>query len=182
MIKKLQTLYKIDTRGKLREWTCVVEGSTFYAIKGLVGMKLTQDKPTQCVAKNVGRSNQTTPEAQADFQAQAKFTKKLDSGYALTEEEAKVKKFYEPMLALSYDDRRDEIWNSGKGIYSQPKLDGIRCVVSKVEGEVIAKSRKGKVIDAIPHIIKSLEGFFKAFPDAVLDGELYNHESKNLCG
>jgi DNA ligase-1 len=179
MIKKLQTLYKIDTRGKLREWTCVVDGSTFYAIKGLVGMKLTQDKPTQCVAKNVGRSNETTPEAQADFQAQAKFTKKLDSGYARTEDEAKIKKFYEPMLALSYDDREQEIWQSGDGVYSQPKLDGIRCIVSKVEGEVVAKSRKGKVIDAIPHIIKSLEGFFKAFPDAVLDGELYNHEYKD---
>ena len=179
MIKKLQTLYKIDTRGKLREWTCVVDGSSFYAIKGLVGMKLTQDKPTQCVAKNVGRSNETTPEAQADFQAQAKFTKKLDSGYALTEDGAKIKKFYEPMLALNYDDRKKEIWESGKDVYSQPKLDGIRCIVSKVNGEVIAKSRKGKVIDAVPHILKSLEGFFKAFPDAVLDGELYNHEYKD---
>lgn len=179
MIKKLQTLYKIDTRGKLREWTCVVDGSTFYAIKGLVGMKLTQDKPTQCVAKNVGRSNETTPEAQADFEAQAKFKKKLDSGYAYTEDEAKVKKFYEPMLALSYDDRKEEMWESGNDVYSQPKLDGIRCIVTKVEGEVVAKSRKGKVIDAIPHITKSLEGFFTAFPDAVLDGELYNHEYKD---
>ena len=179
MIKKLQTLYKIDTRGKLREWTCVVDGSTFYAIKGLVGMKLTQDKPTQCVAKNVGRSNETTPEAQADFESQAKFKKKLDSGYAKTQEKAKVKKFYEPMLALSYDDRQDEIWASKRAIYSQPKLDGIRCIVLQVNGEVIAKSRKGKVIDSVPHITKSLRGFFKAFPNAVLDGELYNHEYKD---
>jgi DNA ligase-1 len=179
MIKKLQTLYKIDTKSKLREWTCVVDGSTFYAIKGLVGGKLTQDKPTQCVAKNVGRSNETTPEAQADFEAQAKFKKKLKSGYAETEEKAKVKKFYEPMLALSYDDRKDEAWNSKDEIYSQPKLDGIRCIVTKVDGKLIAKTRNGKVIDSIPHIIKSLEGFFKAFPDAVLDGELYNHEYRD---
>ena len=67
MIKKLQTLYKIDTQGRLREWTMNVDGNKFYAIKGLVDGKKTQDKPTTCVAKNVGRSNETTPNAQADF-------------------------------------------------------------------------------------------------------------------
>ena len=44
-MKKLQTLYKIDTKGKLREWTMVIEDACFYAIKGLTGGKLTQDKP-----------------------------------------------------------------------------------------------------------------------------------------
>jgi len=178
MIKKLKTLYKIDTQSRLREWTCVVDGSTFYAIKGLVGGKLTQDKPTQCVAKNVGRSNETTPEAQADFEAQAKFTKKLKSGYAESKEEAKVKKFYEPMLAQNYDDRKAKLWDTKGEIYTQPKLDGIRCIVTKIGKEIVAKTRNGKIIDAVPHITKSLEGFFRAFPDAVLDGELYNHEYK----
>jgi DNA ligase-1 len=83
------------------------------------------------------------------------------------------------MLALNYDDRKDEIWDSRKEIYSQPKLDGIRCVVSIVDGEVVGKTRKGKVIECIPHITDSLKGFFMAFPDAVLDGELYNHEYKD---
>jgi len=176
MIKKLQTLYKIDTKGKLREWTMNIDGNKFYAVKGLVTGKKTQDKPTICVAKNVGRANATTPESQADFQAQAKFQKKLDTGYALTEEDAKVKKYYDPMLADKFDNRKDSL---SFPIYSQRKLDGIRCIVRKEDGEVVGRTRNGKVIECIPHITDSLKGFFMAFPDAVLDGELYNHEYKD---
>ena len=176
MIKKLQTLYKIDTQGRLREWTMNVDGNKFYAIKGLVDGKKTQDKPTTCVAKNVGRANETTPNAQADFEAQAKFTKKLKSGYALTEEDAKVKKFYEAMLADKFSDRKDSL---SFPIYSQRKLDGIRCITRLEDGKVVGKTRNGKVIECIPHITNSLKGFFTAFPDAVLDGELYNHDYRD---
>ena len=176
MIKKLQTLYKIDTKGKLREWTMNIDGNKFYAVKGLVTGKKTQDKPTTCVAKNVGRANATTPESQAVFQAQAKFQKKLDTGYALTEEDAKVKKYYEAMLADKFETRKDSLTFP---IYSQRKLDGIRCIVRKEDGEIVGRTRNGKVIECIPHITDSLKGFFMAFPDAVLDGELYNHEYRD---
>ena len=43
MTKKLQTLYKIDTKGKLREWTMHIDGASFYAVKGLVDGKKTTD-------------------------------------------------------------------------------------------------------------------------------------------
>ena len=54
MTKKLQTLYKVDTKGKLREWTMHIDGNSFYAVKGLVDGKKTQDKATTTIAKNVG--------------------------------------------------------------------------------------------------------------------------------
>ena len=73
---KLETLYKIDSVGKLREWSVHVEGNTFYAVKGLVGMKLITDTPTLCVAKNVGRSNETTPEEQAEIEAKGKWDRR----------------------------------------------------------------------------------------------------------
>ena len=69
MIEKLQTLYKIDTRGKLREWTINIDGNKFYAVKGLVDGKKTQDKPTLCTPKNVGRANETTAESQTSSAA-----------------------------------------------------------------------------------------------------------------
>ena len=106
-MKKLQTLYKIDTTGKLREWTTVIEDACFYAIKGVVGGKLIEDKPRRCEAKNVGRSNETTPQVQAELEAQAKWQKKLDKDYALSPEEAGEQKFYSPMLAQKYDDRKE---------------------------------------------------------------------------
>ena len=178
MIKKLQTLYKIDTKGKLREWTMHIDGASFYAVKGLVDGKLTTDKATTTIAKNVGRSNETTPEAQAELQAQAKFQKKLDSGYALNEIDAQKKKFYEPMLAHNFKDRQDEL--VGKyPCYSQPKLDGIRCIVRKEGDKLVGRTRNGKEIECIPHILKSLNGFFLAHPKAILDGELYNHDLRD---
>ena len=175
MTKTLQTLYKVDTKGKLREWTMHIDGASFYAVKGLVDGKKTTDKATTTIAKNVGRSNETTPEGQAELQAQAKFQKKLDSGYALNEIDAQKKKFYEPMLAHNFKDRQDEL--VGKyPCYSQPKLDGIRCIVRKEGDKLVGRTRNGKEIECIPHILKSLNGFFLAHPKAILDGELYNHD------
>jgi len=186
MSTKLPTLYKFDSKGKLREWTMVIKGNCFHAVKGLVGGKLTEDKPRCCEAKNVGRSNETSPEQQAENEAKSKWQKKIDSGYAETEEGAKDKKFYEPMLAHKYEDRKGELEFP---LFCQPKLDGIRCIVqrknplkeiSNIEDVVLtAKTRNGKPIESIPHILESLRGFFIANPTAVLDGELYSHEFRD---
>ena len=176
MMKTLQTLYKIDTKGKLREWTMHIDGASFYAVKGLVDGKLTTDKPTKTIAKNVGRSNETSAEQQAELEAKAKFQKKLDSGYALNEVDAQKKKFYEPMLAHNYKDRKSELRYP---LFSQPKLDGIRCVVRKEDGKLVGRTRNGKEIECIPHILQSLNGYFLAHPNAILDGELYNHDLRD---
>ena len=181
-MQTLEKLYKIDSVGRLREWTMNIDGNSFYAVKGLVDMKLTQDKPTIATAKNVGRSNETTEEEQAELEAKAKWDKKLKEGYALTPEEAEDEKYFDPMLAQSYDDRESDVQNvfdDGSFVYTQPKLDGIRCIIRKESGEVIARTRKGRTIDSIQHIIKSLEKYFNDDETLVLDGELYNHELKH---
>ena len=59
--------------------------------------------------------------------------------------------------------------------YTQPKLDGIRCLVNK-HG---MNSRSGKPINSCPHIFEALEQFVKDYPNITLDGELYNHELKS---
>ena len=117
-----------------------------------MGGKLIKDKPRCCEAKNVGRSNETTPQEQAESESQAKWQKKLDKDYALSPEEAKEKKFYAPMLAQKYDDRKVGLEYP---LYSQPKLDGIRCIVQRKDStkelqsiddvELVAKTRNGKV-------------------------------------
>ena len=69
------------------------------------------------------------------------------------------------------------------GIYMQPKLDGVRCLIqysiwseSPDKPKVMAYSRTGKEWKNIDHILQELEPFFKKFPHVVLDGELYNHD------
>ena len=141
-MQTLETLYKIDSVGRLREWTMNIDKNSFYAIKGLVDMKLTQDKPTTATAKNVGRSNETTEEEQAELEAKAKWDKKLKEGYALTPKEAECEKYFDPMLAQSYDDRKsdvEKVFGESQMIYSQPKLDGIRCIVRKENDKVVGK-------------------------------------------
>jgi len=70
-----------------------------------------------------------------------------------------------------------EIDESGVGapVFSQPKLDGIRCIAMR-EGLF---TRTGKPITAVPHIHEALEPFFEKYSNAVLDGELYNHAYKD---
>ena len=59
--------------------------------------------------------------------------------------------------------------------YIQPKLDGVRCLFT-AQG---AFSRTGKQFMNVYHIEQQLKTFFAANPNAVLDGELYNHELKD---
>ena len=77
-----------------------------------------------------------------------------------------------PMLAYKVD-KKPVNWS--EKVFMQPKLDGVRCVISKAG----AFSRTGKPWLNIDHILSSLVPVFRKYPDLILDGELYNHELKN---
>ena len=62
-----------------------------------------------------------------------------------------------------------------KDSFIQPKLDGIRCYITK-DG---AFSRNHKEFKTVEHIKKALKPLLKLFPHLVLDGELYNHQFKD---
>jgi len=181
-MQKLDKLYKIDSLGKLREWTMVIDGDSFYAEKGLVGGKIVCDKPTTAIGKNEGKVNETTNEEQALLEAQARRDKKLKEGYAISPKEAETMSYYEPMLAQKFEDREKEIqsvFDDELRVLSQPKLDGIRCVIRMEDGQIVARTRKGRTIDTIPHVLEELSVFFDCNEDAILDGELYNHDLKH---
>ena len=98
-----------------------------------------------------------------------------------------------PMLAYPVSSKPIDYTNK---ISMQPKLDGVRCVIQAEEKfvkeprgvddsarifktVVTAYSRTGKEWKNIDHILRNLEPFFKANPDVILDGELYNHNLRN---
>lgn len=173
---QLNTLYKLETTGKIRQWTIKVKDNSYWSEQGQVDGKIVVNKPTITTSKNEGRSNETTPEEQAVLEAQAKYTKQLDKGYVENIEDVHKITLYKPMLAQKFEDRVDGLEFP---LYTQPKLDGVRCIVYMEDGELVAKSRQGKPIDTVVHVLEELQPFFAENPNAVLDGELYNHDYKN---
>ena len=180
-IIKLPTLFKRDTTGKIRMWEVeYAEGILIglevtdqgsagtRTISGLVdGQKVTSEWNLS-TPKNVGKANETTSLSQAQAEAQALWAKRSEKEYFEDVNAIDSYEKFKPMLAHDYTKRPQE---SG---WSQPKLDGIRCVVDK-NG---MWTRAGKPITSCPHIWESLKGYMEQNPHHILDGELYNHELK----
>ena len=89
-----------------------------------------------------------------------------------------------PMLAYPVSDKPIDY---EKPTFIQPKLDGVRCVIqaepwvtNEASGyDVVAYSRTGKEWKNIDHILEQLKPFFAKYPNAILDGELYNHDLRD---
>ena len=165
----LPALFKLTNGNKIQTWTVEVEENKHRVISGQIDGKKVTSEWTICQGKNIGRSNQTTPDQQAIKEAQAMWEKKVSGGYfqELVQAETGEKKFYAPMLAKEFDPNTF----TSKKVFVQPKLDGLRCVISK-SGMF---SRNGKEFISCPHIFDELKHLFVENPDLVLDGELYNH-------
>lgn len=156
-------LYKLDTKGKLRQIEIKVEGSELVQISGEVGGKLKEHR-RPCKPKNVGRANETTAEQQALSEAASKISKKLDEGYFRTQNEAKNEVVEKPMLAK---DAKTQMGKIAYPCFVQPKLDGMRCL-NNVKYPMT--SRANKEINTLPHLLS-----FAKEVGLKLDGELYAH-------
>lgn len=160
------TLYKRSVTGKVSTWYVEIDKNAFRTVSGFLdGQKVTSEW-TVCEPKNIGKKNATTAEQQAVAEAKAMFDKRKALGYFENVEDIDTPVYFKPMLAHDYEDYKDKIKFP---IYSQPKLDGIRCIV-KSDG---MWSRNGKPIISAPHIFEALKPLFEANPDLILDGELY---------
>lgn len=147
-----------------------VDGNRYRTISGQKDGKKVTSEWTTCAGKNIGRSNETTPAAQALAEAQAKLQRKLESEYKLDIDDVDTIGFASPMLAEEYEPDTIKF-----PIYAQPKLDGMRCI-GLASGLL---SRKNKDIKSSPHVHAALASIFKEHPGMEFDGELYNHELKD---
>jgi ATP-dependent DNA ligase len=164
---KLSILYSRATNGKVNTFEIEVEGNKYRTITGYKDMKLTTSEWTVCEAKSY-----CSAEEQALKEATAIHRKKMETGSFEDIDQIDNKVFFEPMLAKD--------WNKEKGkvkfpVYSQPKLDGIRCIV-RADG---MWSRNGKRIISAPHIFEAMEYLFVDNPDLIFDGELYADKFAN---
>lgn len=175
----MTTLYKRDKKGKVRAWTIEHDAVSYWTISGIYpDGKMTKTAPTFVEQKNVGKANETSLEQQVLNEVASKIQYQIDQGFTYdipTEE-----KRFEVSLADKYPDRQEK----GKLDFPyivEPKLDGLRCYIKMVNGKIRMFSRGHKEFVSCPHIVKNefVKKFFETYPDAILDGELYNHELKN---
>jgi DNA ligase 1 len=157
-------LFKKDSKGKLRFLDISTDGSTIVQVSGVIGGAHVTNV-SQCEGKNIGRSNETTPEEQAELEAEAKHIKKLKEGYYLTEEEAMNEIVTLPMLAKVFGKEEKKVTYP---CYAQPKLDGMRGLGDCKNATLT--SRSGNKIETLGHITSQLP-----YMGVILDGELYAH-------
>lgn len=170
-------LYKRTNAGKVQAWWIQRDGAKYRTCHGYFGGATTTSEWTTAEPKNVGQANHRTAEMQALAEVISAYEKKVAKGYTKTATEAASLETFSPMLALKYEDRTKDVAAAlAKGpVFVQPKLDGIRCIATR-HGLV---TRNNKPIVSAPHIVEALAPIFKACPDVILDGELYNHELKH---
>lgn len=167
---RFDTLYGKTSSGKLQIWEVFTEGNAITVRHGQLGGKI-QEKTTYATAKNIGKANETTPERQAELEAEAKLTKQLDRGYFRTKEEALDFKDTSPMKAQNFNDYEHKVKYN---CYIQPKLNGMRFELVKKDGVFVGESKAGLDSPVLPHWIyglKILDAY--GFVDNGLDGEIY---------
>ncbi len=174
-IEQLPKLYKRDSKGKIRVWEVEVGYSNddYAGIRTVAGLeegKKVTSEWNLSEAKNVGKSNSTTAYTQAQAEAKALWDKRIEKEYFVDIGMIDSYDKFDPMLAGDYTKVKVKPTNG----YSQPKLDGIRCIANS-KG---LWTRTGKPITSCPHIWEEVRDLLESNPNVTLDGELYNHELK----
>lgn len=114
-----------------------------------------------------------TIEQQVALEMESRVSRQRDKGYKSTVEEAQSGStnqlnLLNPMLAQTLEKVSSVDFTDA---YVQPKYDGHRCLITR-QGDLIAYTRKGKIIVTIPHVLRD----FEWLPEGkTVDGELYVH-------
>jgi len=165
----MNTLYHKGKKGELRQWRIWTEGADIVTEYGQVDGQM-QISRKAASAKNVGRANETSPERQAELEAQSMWTYKVERKYAETPEGAQ-EQLPLPMLAHKFEGSKKKKFTYPAHI--QPKLDGVRCLAQRDEdGQIVLTSRQGKPWN-IPLVASQLDEWLE--DGMTLDGELYVH-------
>jgi hypothetical protein len=87
-----------------------IDGPNYWTVYGQQGGKKITAEPTLCVSKNEGRANVTTPEEQAEFEANAKWiAQKEKHHYVEDVNTIEDETFFKVMLAKNYTDYKDTV-------------------------------------------------------------------------
>lgn len=162
-----KTLYKQNKDESIQVWIIWTEGSIIKTSFGRLNGAM-QESSKEVEQKNVGRSNETSKEHQAELEAMSMWKHKKDKGY-FESLDCNLKRKVSPMLAQSFEKRKHKV------VYpcaSQPKLDGNRMNAYWEDDRIILLSRGNKELN-IKHLARQLETILPK--NVVFDGEIYFH-------
>jgi ATP-dependent DNA ligase len=166
---KLATLYKTNKNGKTQVFNITVDGRTYTVSYGLQDGKM-QTKSTTCEAKNVGRSNATSPEEQAIIEAKAVWTKKQKANYSTSMEAPVIVKL--PMKVNDYHKHKSKVIFP---CYTSAKLNGVNAEYRLVGGELILLSRGGENYPVPAHQKDEILALMEHLKTTSINGEMYIH-------
>lgn len=147
------------------------DNGRYRTVSGLMNGELVTSEWTLAKPKNIGKSNETNVKEQASTEVESRYKKQRKLAYFDDLGKIDESRFVEPMLAKIYKNYKEDIdLSEGKWLL-QCKFNGMRCIATK-DGLF---TRKGEKYLSCPHIEEALRLFFKSHPQAVLDGELFNH-------
>ena len=125
--------------------------------------------------KNIGKKNMTTPFQQTIMNITSDYNKKKDKGY--TEEKiapdvpAGQVLYYRPMALHKFEEKKEKININNSCV--QPKLDGVRVLMTLFNNQVVIYSRNLKPFIGFTELTNTLRPIFNQYPGIYLDGELY---------
>lgn len=161
-----QTIYKKDSKGKIRYLAYWTEGNILYSERGEKGGKAVVSNEI-IEGKNIGKKNETTPAEQAIKEKESKVERKLRRDYSRTIEELETRELLLPMKAKS--DMKYIVFPA----LVQPKLNGFRCLIDCRGEDLVISSKSGAESFELPLISAELQK--DQYKGLVLDGELYIH-------
>ena len=165
-------LYSKAKTGNTKTWKIWVEGDEVFTEFGVLGGKK-RIASYKALGKNIGKSNETTPEAQALLEAESKFKAQQDKRYYPTIEESETIFVKSPMKAKNFV----EVGHLAVfPCYYQPKLDGMRTLITDIEKTKVSTiSKGGKEVKLPTQINNELLALYQETGIKELDGEIYLH-------
>lgn len=171
------TLYKIDSKGKLRFWSVeATDDGEVIVDHGTVGGKIVSDSYF-AIAKNIGKANETTPAEQAKKEMDSLVKKQLRKSYSRTPEEAKerLNKFKTMKIHKGLDSDGNEtnyLKKLPKEVLAQVKYNGVWASIRGNETTFYSQTHiEFSALEGLPltkNIINSLND------NEVLIGEIHN--------
>jgi len=165
-------LFKLNTDGEsIQVWELWHNDNSYWVISSRLDGKQIINEPTMIVPK-VNRSMKEQLTLEMDAKVLEKTKKKYVENIKDVHKADSMLAGFSPMLAHKFNEQK------GKLVYPvsiQPKLDGIRCVA--LSSGLFSRNREK--FSSCKHIWNELQGFFKKYPDAILDGELFSMDYKS---